>query len=187
MLIFAYAANLVYTLVTHRDVFGREEVSQKESGSHWPVWVSLAVLAGATVAVALEAEMIAEVLESTSASLGLTPFFLGVVVLPLLGNAAEYFAAVYFARQDRMDLVMSIAVGATIQIALFTAPLLVLVSYAMGRPMNLVFSNPLELIAVAGVAFAVNAIAQDGETNWFEGVLLLAVYALLCLAFFFVR
>jgi Ca2+:H+ antiporter len=162
-------------------------VSQKESGSHWPVWVSLAVLAGATVAVALEAEMIAEVLASTSASLGLTPFFLGVVILPLLGNAAEYFAAVYFARQDRMDLVMSIAVGATIQIALFTAPLLVLVSYAMGRPMNLVFSNPLELIAVAGVAFAVNAIAQDGETNWFEGVLLLAVYALLCLAFFFVR
>ena len=187
VLILAYAANLVYTLVTHRDVFGREEVSQKESESHWPVWVSLAVLAGATVAVALEAEMIAEVLESTSASLGLTPFFLGVVVLPLLGNAAEYFAAVYFARQDRMDLVMSIAVGATIQIALFTAPLLVLVSYAMGRPMNLVFNNPLELIAVAGVAFAVNAIAQDGETNWFEGVLLLAVYALLCLAFFFVR
>ena len=93
----------------------------------------------------------------------------------------------YFARRDRMDLVVTIAVGATIQIALFTAPLLVLVSYAMGRPMNLVFSNPLELIAVAGVAFAVNAIAQDGETNWFEGVLLLAVYALFCLAFFFVR
>jgi Ca2+:H+ antiporter len=187
VLILAYAANLAYTLVTHRDVFGREEPEEKKSEAHWPVWVSLAVLAGATVAVAFEAEMIADVLESTSASLGLTPFFLGVVVLPLLGNAAEYFAAVYFARQDRMDLVMSIAVGATIQIALFTAPLLVLVSYAMGRPMNLVFNNPLELIAVAGVAFAVNAIAQDGETNWFEGVLLLAVYALLCLAFFFVR
>jgi len=81
----------------------------------------------------------------------------------------------------------TIAVGATIQIALFTAPLLVLVSYALGNPMNLVFDNPLELIAVAGVAFAVNAIAQDGETNWFEGVLLITVYALFCLAFFFVR
>jgi Ca2+:H+ antiporter len=86
-----------------------------------------------------------------------------------------------------MDLVMTIAVGSSIQIALFTAPLLVLVSWTMGRPMNLVFGNPLELIAIAGVAFAVNAIAQDGETTWFEGVLLLAVYALLGLAFFFVR
>jgi Ca2+:H+ antiporter len=86
-----------------------------------------------------------------------------------------------------MDLVMTIAVGSSIQIALFTAPLLVLVAWAMGRPMNLVFANLLELIAIAGVAFAVNAIAQDGETTWFEGVLLLAVYALLGLAFFFVR
>jgi Ca2+:H+ antiporter len=187
VLIVAYGANLLYTLVTHRDVYGRGDEAESEDEAHWPVWVSLAVLAAATVAVALEAEMISEVLESTSAALGLTPFFLGVVVLPLLGNAAEYFAAVYFARRNRMDLVVTIAVGATIQIALFTAPLLVLVSYAMGRPMNLVFSNPLELIAVAGVAFVVNAIAQDGETNWFEGVLLLAVYALFCLAFFFVR
>jgi Ca2+:H+ antiporter len=188
VLILAYAANMLYTLVTHRDVFGGEITEPEgERSGHWPVWRSLALLAGATVAVALEAEMISGVLESTSASLGLTPFFLGIVVLPLLGNAAEYFAAVYFARQDRMDLVMTIAVGATIQIALFTAPLLVLVSYALGTPMNLVFDNPLELIAVAGVAFAVNAIAQDGETNWFEGVLLITVYALFCLAFFFVR
>jgi Ca2+:H+ antiporter len=104
-----------------------------------------------------------------------------------VGNAAEYFAAIYFARQDRMDLVMTIAVGSSIQIALFTAPVLVLVSYLLGTPMDLVFSNPLELIAVAAVAFGVNAIAQDGETNWFEGVLLLALYAVLGLAFFFVR
>ena len=136
---------------------------------------------------ALEAELVSGALEKTAGALGLTTFFLGVMVLPLVGNAAEYFAAIYFARQDRMDLVMTIAVGSSIQIALFTAPLLVLVSWAMGRPMNLVFANPLELIAIAGVAFAVNAIAQDGETTWFEGVLLLAVYALLGLAFFFVR
>ena len=110
-----------------------------------------------------------------------------MIVLPLAGNAAEYAAAVYFARQDRMDLVMTIAVGSSIQVALLTAPVLVLVSWAMGTPMNLVFSNPLELIAVAAVAFAVNAIAQDGETNWFEGVLLLSVYVVLGLAFFFVR
>jgi Ca2+:H+ antiporter len=119
--------------------------------------------------------------------LGLTPFFLGIVILPLVGNAAEYVAAIYFARRDRMNLVLTVAVGSSIQVALFTAPILVLVSYGLGHPMNLVFDNPLELVAVASVAFTVNAIARDGETTWFEGVLLLVVYALLALAFFYVR
>ena len=122
----------------------------------------------------------------TAKQLGLSVFFLGVIVLPFVGNAAEYFAAVYFARQDRMDLVMTVCVGSSIQIALLAAPVLVLVSYALGHPMNLVFSNPLELMAIAGSAFAVNSIALDGETTWFEGVMLVAVYALLALAFFFV-
>jgi len=85
-----------------------------------------------------------------------------------------------------MGLVMSIAVGSSIQVALLMAPLLVLISYVLGRPMNLVFSNPLELVAIAAAAFAVNSIAQDGETTWFEGVLLIAVYALLAMTFFFV-
>jgi Ca2+:H+ antiporter len=85
-----------------------------------------------------------------------------------------------------MTLVMGITLGSSIQVALLVAPLLVLISYAAGHPMNLVFANPLELIAVAAVAFTVNAIALDGETTWFEGVLLLAVYAVLMLAFFFV-
>ena len=85
-----------------------------------------------------------------------------------------------------MGLVMSITVGSTIQVALLVAPLLVLVSNGMGQPMNLVFENPLELIAIAGVTFAVNAIAADGETTWFEGVLLVAVYLVLAMAFFFV-
>ena len=192
VLILAYAANLGYTLVTHRDVFaapdGGSETRERGGGPEpWPLWGALAVLLAATAAVALEAELVSRALEATAAALGLTQFFLGIIVLPLVGNAAEYFAAVYFARQDRMDLVMTIAVGSSIQIALFTAPVLVLVSYVLGTPMNLVFSNPLELIAVAAVAFGVNAIAQDGETNWFEGVLLLALYAVLALAFFFVR
>src|SRR5215213_5948014 len=191
VLIIAYAANLLYTLVTHRSVFAsdEEEAGDDSTGgtSHWSAWRALGVLAAATAAVALEAELVSGALEGTSQGLGLTPFFLGMMVLPLIGNAAEYFAAIYFARRNKMDLVMTIAVGSSIQIALFTAPLLVLVSYAMGTPMNLVFDNPLELIAVAGVAFAVNSIAQEGETTWFEGLLLLAVYSLLGLAFFFVR
>ena len=192
VLIAAYGANLLYTLVTHRDVFARGESQgsppiRAEAGGRWPLWRTVAVLIASTAAVALEAELVSGALEATARSVGLTTFFLGVIVLPLAGNAAEYAAAVYFARQDRMDLVMTIAVGSSIQVALLTAPVLVLVSWAMGTPMNLVFSNPLELIAVAAVAFAVNAIAQDGETNWFEGVLLLSVYVVLGLAFFFVR
>ncbi len=191
VLILAYAANLVYTLVTHRDVFGGrddgDQAGQPHDGERWPVWQALLVLLGATAAVSLAAELISDALQGASQQLGLTPFFLGVVVLPLVGNAAEYVAAIYFARRDRMDLVMSIAVGSSIQIALLTAPVLVLVSFALGTPMNLVFSNPLELIAIAAVAFGIGAIAQDGETNWFEGVLLLALYALLGLAFLFVR
>jgi Ca2+:H+ antiporter len=191
VLILAYGANLVYTLVTHRDVFGADEHGggheKPEGRAPWPLWVALAVLVAATAAVALEAELVSGALEATAGSLGLTQFFLGITVLPLVGNAAEYFAAVYFARQDRMDLVMTIAVGSSIQVALFTAPVLVLISWPLGAPMDLVFSNPLELIAVAAVAFGVNAIAHDGETSWFEGVLLLALYALLALAFFFVR
>lgn len=183
VLILVYAGNLIYTLVTHRDVFAGEEEQGRPA---WSLKKSLAVLVGATLLVALEAELVSGALEETATRLGLTTFFLGIIVLPLVGNAAEYFSAVYFARKDRMGLVMSIAVGSSIQVALLTAPLLVLLSYAMGHPMNLVFSNPLELVAIAGVAFAVNSIAQDGETTWFEGLLLIAVYTLLALAFFFV-
>lgn len=183
VLIVVYVCNLIYTLFTHRDVFAGIE----EDGSpEWSMRKSLAVLLGATAVVAVEADLVSNALEHTASALGLTTFFLGIIVLPIVGNAAEYFSAIYFARKDRMGLVMSIAVGSSIQVALLTAPLLVLISYALGHPMNLVFSNPLELIAIAGVAFAVNSIAQDGETTWFEGLLLLAVYTLLALAFFFI-
>jgi Ca2+:H+ antiporter len=143
-------------------------------------------LLAATVVTAIEADLVSGALESTAGKLGVSTFFLGVIVLAVVGNAAEYVSAVYFARKDQMSLVMSITVGSTIQVGLLIAPVLVLVSYLIGRPMNLVFTNPLELIAIAGVAFAVNAIAEDGEVTWFEGALLLGVYILLGIAFFFV-
>ena len=186
VLIFVYIGNLVYTLVTHRDVFARQPGDAEENeGAQWSVWLALGVLLGATVVTALEAELVSGALEATAGSLGLSPFFLGITVLAIIGNAAEYVSAMYFARQDRMGLVLSITVGSSIQVALLVAPVLVIVSYFMGDPLNLVFT-PLELIAVAAVAFSVNAIAADGETTWFEGLLLVAVYAVLGLAFFFV-
>jgi Ca2+:H+ antiporter len=186
VLILVYLANLAHTLVTHRDVYALPEEPHEPGAAGWPLWRALAVLLGATALVAVEAELISGGLEATGERLGLSPFFLGVVVLAVVGNIAEYISAVYFARKDQMGLALTITVGSTIQIALLTAPLLVLLSHALGHPMNLVFGSPLELIAIAGVAFAVNAIAHDGETTWFEGLLLLAVYAILALAFYYV-
>ena len=187
VLIAVYVANLIYTLVTHKDVFAGASEEDPAHKAHWSARKALTVLIAATIGTAIQAELVSGSLVETAEGLGLTPFFLGITVLAVVGNAAEYISAAYFARKDRMGLVMAITVGSTIQIALLVAPLLVIASYILGQPMNLVFSNPLELIAIAGVAFAVDAIAHDGETTWFEGVLLLAVYAVLGLAFYFVR
>ncbi len=185
VLICIYLANLVYTLVTHRNIFAIDDAEGGE-GTPWKLPVSIGVLLGCTALIALEAELVSDALEATAKSIGLSEFFLGIIVLAIVGNAAEYTSAIYFARQNRMGLVVTITVGSTIQVALLTAPLLVFISHLMGHPMNLVFSNPLEMAAIAAVAFVVNAIAQDGETTWFEGVLLIGVYILLALAFFFV-
>ncbi len=187
VLILVYLANLIYTLVTHRETFAFERTEKHLARLSWPLWQSLGVLLAATALTAWEAELISGALDSTASKLGVSQFFLGVVVLAIVGNAAEYVSAVYFARRDRMDLVMTITAGSSIQVALLVAPLLVIVSFFLGTPMNLVFENPLELIAIAGVTFAVNAIAADGETTWFEGVLLLATYVILAMAFFFVE
>jgi Ca2+:H+ antiporter len=185
VLIAVYVANLIYTLVTHRDVFGSDEPEEVEAGApHWPVWRSLAVLVGATAAVAVEAELVSDALESAAGRLGLSPLFLGVMLLAVIGNAAEYISAAYFARRGRMGLAMTITVGSSIQVALLTAPVLVLVSYVIGHPMSLVFHNPLELVAITAAVVIANSIARDGETTWFEGVLLLAVYLVLGIAFY---
>ena len=190
VLIIVYVGNLIYTLVTHRDLFARAsaytEEAEPEMAAPWPLKRAILVLAGATVLTAIEAELVSNTVEATATRLGLTPFFLGVIVLAVVGNAAEYISAVYFARRGQMGLVIGITVGSTIQIGLLVAPLLVIISYLMGHPMNLVFENPIELVAIAGAAFIVNSIAQDGETTWFEGVMLLAVYLLFALAFFLV-
>jgi Ca2+:H+ antiporter len=189
VLILVYVANLIYTLVTHRDVFALADVDAHETAAPhapWPIRKALTLLAVATAATAYEAEIISGALEPTAAQLGLSEFFLGIILLAVIGNAAEYVSAIYCARQDQMGLAVSITVGSTIQISLLVAPVLVIVSALMGHPMNLVFSSPLELIAIGAVVFAINAIANDGETTWFEGVLLLAIYALFGLAFYFV-
>ncbi len=185
VLLLLYAGNLVFTLVTHRDVFASaQEASEGEE--RWSLTRSLVVLLAATVAVAFCAELVSGALEDAAATLGLPLLFVGVIPLALVGTAADLFAAVSFARKDHMTLVMSICVGSSIQVGLVVAPLLVLISWAMGTPLSLVFPSMLDLFVIAGAAFIARSIAADGETNWFEGLLLIGVYALFALAFFFI-
>jgi Ca2+:H+ antiporter len=179
-----YACGLIYTLVTRENAFSSEKEDVK-SGPIWTLPRALIILAGATAAIAFGADMIADVIQETARSLGLPLLFLGVVPLALIGTSSDLLAAVSFARQNHMSLVMSICVGSAIQVALIIAPSLVIVSWVMGRPMTLVFPNALDLFAVASTAFIVNAISSDGQTTWFEGALLIGVYVLIATAFFF--
>jgi Ca2+:H+ antiporter len=182
VLLLLYAANLVYTLVTHRDVFAGDAPS---GAAQWSLARALVVMAAGTALIAIEAELVSAALEAASAQLGLSPVFMGVVVLALVGTASDLFAAVVFARQDKMDIVFSMCIGSAIQIALVVAPVLVLASWIIGHAMNLVFGSPLDLFAIASTAFIVRAVAADGETTWFEGLLLIGVYMLFALAYYF--
>jgi Ca2+:H+ antiporter len=174
-----YAANLIYTLVTHRDVFAGDAPSGE---AEWSVARALVVMVAATAVMAIQAELVSAALEAASAQLGLSQVFLGAVVLALVGTVSDLFAAVVFARQDKMDIVFTICIGSAIQ----TALVVVLASWLIGQPMNLVFSSPLDLFAIADAAFIVRSVAADGETTWFEGLLLIGVYLLFALAYFFV-
>jgi Ca2+:H+ antiporter len=184
VLLLLYACGLVYTLVTRANAFSSEK-EEVNNGAIWSLPRALATLAVATAAIAFGAEMIADAMQETASSLGLPLLFLGVVPLALIGTSSDLLAAVSFARKDRMSLVMSICVGSAIQVALVVAPLLVIASWAIGNPMTLVFPDSLDLFAVASTAFIVNAISSDGQTTWFEGVLLIGVYILIATAFFF--
>ena len=183
VLLLLYAANLIYTLVTHRDLFAGDAASGE---AEWGVARALLVMMVATAVIAVQAELVSAALEDASAQLRLSPLFLGAVVLALVGTVSDLFAAVVFARQDKMDIVFTICIGSAIQTALVVAPVLVLASWLIGQPMNLVFSSPLDLFAIAGAAFIVRAIAADGETTWFEGLLFFGVYLLFALAYYFV-
>ncbi len=183
LLLLLYGGNLAYTLVTHRDAFASDE---ERGEAEWSLARSILVLFGATTLVAIEAELVSGALEATAQGLQLSPLFLGVVVLALVGTGGDLIAAVFFARQDKMGLVLNISIGSAIQIALVVAPLLVLISWAIGHPMTLVFSNPLQLFAIVSTALIVRAVAADGETTWFEGLLLVGIYIMFALAFFFI-
>jgi Ca2+:H+ antiporter len=148
------------------------------------LWFWVGVLLAATVAVAVESELLVSSLEVATQQLGLTELFTGVILLPLFGNAAEHASAVTVAIKNKMELSVSVAMGSSLQIALFVAPMLVLAGWYWQQPMDLNFGS-LELVSVAVAVLIVNSISGDGRSNWLEGALLIAAYAILGLAFFF--
>ena len=185
VLLISYVAGLIFSLKTHRAVFNPYGDSDEEEEHHWPVRRAAIYLALAAVAVGVMSEILVGSISEASEDIGLSEFFVGVFVVAIVGNAAEHWVAVLVAAKDKMDLAVNIAIGSSAQIALFVAPLLVLLSFVVGdHPMALVF-NGYELGALLFAVLIANLVTQDGESNWFEGVQLLSLYAVLGLVFYF--
>jgi Ca2+:H+ antiporter len=187
VLMLTYVAALLFSLRTHSDLFNPTHAEEDHVGHDaWSVKRSVIMLAIAGIAVGVMSEILVGSIEEASEAVGLSPFFVGVIVVAIVGNAAEHWVAIFFAARDKMDLSVNIAIGSAAQIALFAAPLLVLVSFVVGDfPMALVF-NGLELGAILLAVLIANQVTQEGESTWFEGLQLLAVYVVLGLTFFFV-
>ena len=185
ILLALYAANIIYTLISNRDLLSSADEEHEEHTATWSVPTALGVLLGATVLVGFMSEFLVGSIEGFTKTFGLSEFFVGLIIIPIVGNAAEHASAVVFAIKNRMELAVTIAIGSTIQVALLVAPILVLLSWVIGKPMDLVLNNPLELVTLVGAVLIGNSVAQDGETNWLEGFMLLGVYAILAVAFFF--
>ena len=182
VLLLTYCASLLFTLKTHRDLYSARETDHPPVGSAWP---AVGVLLAATAAVAWMSELLVGTLSDAAHSLGMSNLFIGVVVVAVIGNAAEHFSAVLMAARNKMDAAIGIAVGSSTQIALFVAPVLVFASYLIApSPMDLLFTV-FEVVAVGLSVLTISLIAHDGETHWMEGVQLLAVYAILVLGFYF--
>jgi Ca2+:H+ antiporter len=187
VLLFTYLIGLLFSLRTHADLFNPHRAEDEEDGPEpWSVRRAVIMLTIAGIAVGVMSEILVGSISEASEDIGLSPFFVGVIVVAIVGNAAEHWVAIYFANRNKMDLSVNISIGSSAQIALFAAPVLVLLSFVIGDfPMALVF-NGFELAAVLLAVMIAIHVANDGESNWFEGVQLLAVYVVLAVVFFFV-
>ncbi len=193
VLITVYVMSLIFSMKTHSYLFdvglaetelAEANLAEDEAGHkvNLPFWIGILLII--TLFVAVESEFLVDSLEKATSALGLTTLFTGVILLPIIGNAAEHTTAVTVAIKNKMDLSVSVALGSSLQIALFVAPVLVIAGYIMGQPMDLNF-NPFELVAVAVAVLIANSISSDGKSNWLEGALLLAAYLVLGFAFYF--
>lgn len=186
ILIILYLAALFFKLVTHRGVYQHksEEVEEHEE-PEWSMWKAIAVLFLSTLAVAYVSESLVSTIEIVSESFGWSELFIGVIIVAIVGNAAEHASAIIMAVKNRMGVAVEIAVGSTLQVAMFVAPILVLVSLMFESQMSLVFTWP-ELIAMVTAVFLTIAISNDGDTNWFEGATLLGAYIIMGIGFYLI-
>ena len=183
VLFLTYVCMLAFSLKTHRHFFVSAEGGLEEKGEHWSRGKAIAILVAATAVVAVLSEFLVGTIESARTTFGVTEVFVGVIVVAIVGNAAEHSTAIIMALKNKMDLSVGIAIGSSLQIALFVAPVLVFLSYCFGRPMDLEFSLP-EIFAMVASVYILFQISGDGETNWIEGVQLLSVYLILGILFF---
>jgi Ca2+:H+ antiporter len=184
VLFLTYFCMLSFSLRTHKHFFQGAHAHADESGEQWSRGKAITILLISTAVVALLSEFLVGTIENVRDSVGLTEVFVGVIVVAIVGNAAEHSTAIVMAMKNKMDLTVGIAIGSSLQIALFVAPVLIFLSYLFGRPMNLEFTMP-EVVAVVASVYILFQISGDGETNWIEGIQLLSVYIILGILFFY--
>ena len=178
-----YLLGLFFSLYTHRNLFNYAEDLEEEE-AEWTVRKALLILAAATAAVAFESELLVHTIEAVSHQLGWSEVFIGVVIVAIIGNAAEHSSAILMALRNKMDVALEIAVGSSLQIAMFVMPVLVFASLAFTHPLTLVFSWP-ELAAMCLSVILINFLSNDGESNWLEGAMALGAYVIVGIGFYF--
>jgi len=184
VLFLTYFCMLGFSLWTHKHFFQSAPADAEESGGQWSRGKAIIILLIATAVVAVLSEFLVGTIENVRDSVGVTEVFVGVIVVAIVGNAAEHSTAILMAMKNKMDLSVGIAIGSSLQIALFVAPLLIFLSYLFGRPMDLEFTMP-EVVAVVVSVYVLFQISEDGETNWIEGIQLLSLYVILGILFFY--
>jgi Ca2+:H+ antiporter len=185
VMIVLYALALVYQLrnADARTDSDEEHIAGHDEGPRWSLRTGVIMLVLATGAIVWMAEILVGSVEHVVLEMGISEFFLGIIIIPIIGNVAEHLVAVQVSLKNKMELSLAISVGSSLQIALFVAPLLVFVSLLMGNPLTLVF-NQFELIALMAAVLIAGLVSLDGESNWLEGAMLLAIYVIIALAFF---
>jgi len=188
LLLTFYFLMLFFSMRTHKHLYLIDDAENNTvDESHPPqvnLWLEMGVLLICTLVLVFVSEILVNSLEKTISTLGLTRLFTGVILLPIFGGIVEFITCITFAIKNKMEIAVAVAIGSSLQIALFVAPILVLVGWSIGQPMNLSF-NPFEIVAVTMAVVSTNSISNDGSTNWLEGVLLLITYAVLATAFYF--
>lgn len=184
VMIIIYSLSLYFSFSTHKHLYVTTEENITETKAKWSLKKAIFILIIATILIAIESEFLVNGIEDITASLGWSEFFVGIILIPIIGNVAEHTTAIIMALKDKMDVALEIAIGSSLQIILFVAPILIFISLLF-TPMSIIF-NQFELIALIASVLIANRVSHDGESNWLEGIQLLAVYLIIAASFFIV-